>query len=93
MQERMEATAQRLEKTAQRMENARLAEYLAWSRNPGRMMTREFLSGVMRGLGFSMGFTILGAILLNVLRNIALANLPIIGRFLAELVRIVENNL
>ena len=43
--------------------------------------------------GFSIGFTVLGALLLYVLQHIALANLPIIGKFLAELVRIVESNL
>lgn len=53
----------------------------------------EFLSGVARGLGFSVGFTLLGAMLVLFLRNAALANLPGIGRFLAELVRIVERNL
>ena len=30
---------------------------------------------------------------LYILKNIALSNLPVIGKFLAELVRIVENNL
>ena len=50
-------------------------------------------SGVARGIGFSIGFTVLGALLLYVLQHIALANLPIIGKFLAELVRIVESNL
>ena len=33
---------------------------------------------------------LLGALLLYILRNIALSNLPVIGKFLAELVQIVE---
>ena len=53
----------------------------------------DFLSGIARGVGFSLGFSVLGALLLYILRNIALSNLPVIGKFLAELVRIVENNL
>ena len=53
----------------------------------------DLLSGAARGIGFSIGFTVLGALLLYVLQSIALANLPIIGKFLAELVRIVESNL
>ena len=53
----------------------------------------DFLSGIVRGVGFSVGFTVLGALLLYILRNIALANLPVIGEFLAELVRIVEQKL
>lgn len=61
----------------------------AWKRR----LFSELASGVARGIGFSIGFTVLGALLLYVLQRIALANLPIIGKFLAELVRIVENNL
>ena len=53
----------------------------------------DLASGAARGVGFSIGFTVLGALLLYVLQSIALANLPIIGKFLAELVRIVESNL
>ena len=40
-------------------------------------------SGMARGIGFSIGFTVLGALLLYVLQHIALANLSIIGKFLA----------
>lgn len=58
-----------------------------------RRLFSELASGVARGIGFSIGFTVLGALLLYVLQHIALANLPIIGKFLAELVRIVESNL
>ena len=54
-----------------------------------RRLLEDLLSGAARGIGFS----VLGALLLYVLQSIALANLPIIGKFLAELVRIVESNL
>ena len=71
----------------------RLDAYLRHVRNWRRAFLMDFLSGVVRGIGFSVGFSILGALLIYLLRNMALANLPVIGRFLAELVRIVENNL
>ena len=58
-----------------------------------RRLLEDLLSGAARGIGFSIGFTVLGALLLYVLQSIALDNLPIIGKFLAELVRIVESNL
>ena len=54
----------------------------AWKRR----FVLDLASGMARGIGFS-------ALLLYVLQHIALANLPIIGKFLAELVRIVESNL
>ena len=83
----------RLERLAERMEMLHLNAYLQYVRNWRRRFLMDFLSGIVRGIGFSVGFSILGALLIYILRNIALSNLPVIGRFLAELVRIVENNL
>ena len=83
----------RLERISDRMEQFHLDAYLRHVHNWKKRLFFEFLSGIARGIGFSVGFSILGALLLYFLRNIALSNLPVIGRFLAELVRIVENNL
>ena len=84
---------QRLESQVHRLEMLRLEEFIAYTQNWKRRLMHDFLSGVARGVGFSVGFTLLGAVILFLLKNAALANLPIIGRFLAELVRIVETNL
>lgn len=83
----------RFEYLSQRVEHLHLDAYLRYARNWKRRLAFDFLSGIARGIGFSIGFSILGALLLYLLRNIALSNLPVIGRFLAELVHIVENNL
>ena len=84
---------QRFESLLRRMEMLRLEEFIAYTQNWKRRLACDFLSGIARGVGFSIGFTLLGAVILFILKNAALANLPIIGRFLAELVRIVETNL
>lgn len=83
----------RLERAAQRMEQMHLHDYLQYVHNWRKRLLFDFLSGIVRGVGFSIGFSVLGALLIYLLRNMALSNLPVIGRFLAELVRIVENNL
>ena len=83
----------RLELLAQRLDMLKLEEYLRYAKNWKKRFIFEFLSGIARGIGFSIGFSILGALLLYALRNVALANLPVIGKFFAEIVRIVENNL
>ena len=89
----LEWLVRRLEYVAQRMEQMHLERYLRYVHNWRRRLLMDFLSGIVRGVGFSVGFTVLGALLLYILRNIALANLPVIGEFLAELVRIVEQKL
>jgi len=89
----LDSIIRRLERLAQRIDLLRLDAYLRYVSNWKKLFFFEFLSGIVRGVGFSIGFSILGALLLYILRNIALTNLPVIGQFLAELVRIVENNL
>ena len=83
----------RLEHVVERMEQMHLDRILLYVQNWRRRLLMDFLSGIVRGIGFSVGFTVLGALLLYILRGIALANLPVIGAFLAELVRIVEQKL
>ena len=89
----LQGLAGRLERLVERMEMLHIDAYLRYIRNWRKRVLMDFLSGIVRGIGFSVGFSILGALLIYILRNIALANLPLIGRFLADLVRIVENNL
>lgn len=83
----------RLERIALRMEQMRFNDFLRHAYDWRKRLGYEFLSGIVRGVGFSVGFSILGALVLYFLRNAAMSNLPVIGRSLAELVRIVEKNL
>jgi len=53
----------------------------------------NFLGGIFRGLGFAVGMTVLAALVLYILQWLVLLNLPIIGDFIAELVRIVIQHL
>ena len=83
----------RFEQLIQRMELLHLAAFLRYVHDWKKRLLFDFLSGIARGVGFSIGFSVLGALLLYLLRNMALSNLPVIGQFVAQLVRIVENNL
>ena len=75
------------------MEKMKLAEYVDYLHNTRLMLINNFLAGVARGFGMAVGFTILGAILVMILRNLVVFNLPLIGDFIAEIVRIVNTNL
>jgi len=83
----------RFERLIQRMELLHLDAFLRYVHDWKRRLFFDFLSGIARGVGFSIGFSVLGALLLYLLRNMALSNLPVIGQFVAQLVRIVESNL
>jgi hypothetical protein len=75
------------------MEKMKLAEYVTLLEKPYRLLYINFLTGIARGLGIAIGFTILGAILLLILQRLVMLNLPVIGQFIAEIVRLVELNL
>ncbi len=85
--------AQRLADYTQHIEKLNIAEYVELVRDPRRMFLLNFLSGIGRGFGIAVGFTLLGAIVLVVLRHLVMLNLPHIGGFIAELVRIVQGRL
>ena len=56
----------RLEHVADRLEQARLDAYLRYVRNWKRRLFSEFVSGIVRGIGFSVGFTVLGLSLIHI---------------------------
>jgi predicted PurR-regulated permease PerM len=83
----------RLERLAGYMERVRLAEYLELLQDTRRLVFVNFVSGLARGVGMAIGFSILGAIVIYVLTQTFVANLPVVGGFLAEIVRIVQTYL
>lgn len=83
----------RMQALVSQMEKLGLEEYMAYVQNRKRLLWTNFLSGVARGLGMAIGFSVLGAIAIILLQRVAVLNLPVIGEFLAEIVRMVQHKL
>lgn len=79
-----------LERLANTLERMRLDEYLEYVSNRRRMIWQNILYGLCRGLGFTLGFSVLGALLATLLRALVVENIPLIGGFLAEVIRAIE---
>jgi len=75
------------------MEKMGIAEYVEMINHPWRLMRFNFWSGLVRGFGMAIGFTVLTALVLYGLQKIVLLNMPWIGDFISEIVNIVENQL
>ena len=58
--------------------------------NKKELFIRNLTTGMAKGIGIGIGFTILTAILLLVLQKIVTLNIPIIGDYIADIVKIVE---
>ena len=85
-----EVIADQLSKLASRLESMRVAEYMELLEKPGRLILINFIAGIARGLGIAIGATVVFALLLEGLRRLILLNIPGIGSFIADVVRIVE---
>lgn len=81
---------EKLERTIEALEKAGIAEWVELFRHPRRLLVLNFVSGIARGFGIAIGFTVVGALFLLLLGRIARLNLPIIGEFLGDLVRLVQ---
>jgi hypothetical protein len=75
------------------LERANLAEFMKLIQNPVRLIFLNFLAGLARGFGIAVGLTIIASLFIVFLTRLASLNLPIIGRFIADLVRIVNEQL
>lgn len=75
------------------LERLRIAEYLEQQRNWKRSLLIHFLHGVARGLGFALGFSVLGAFAVVLIRELILKNLSGISGFLAEVIQAIEMRL
>jgi hypothetical protein len=84
---------QKIEELSIHIEKLNLAEYLEVLRNPNRLIYTNFLAGIARGLGMAVGFTLLGALVVYILQHLMLLRLPLIGDFIADIVKIVQDEL
>ncbi len=85
--------SKRADQYTQQQEWAGFTEYVMYLQDRRRLLLTNFLAGMMRGMGFAVGFSILGAVVVWIIQRLALVNLPGIGQFFAEIVRMVEVNL
>jgi len=72
------------------LERMRLDDYLEYVSNRRRMLLHNLFYGIARGLGFAVGFTVLGALVIVLLKNVVLENIPIISDFFAEVIHAIE---
>lgn len=85
--------ADRVEELGLAMEKMKLAEYVELLNRPARLFYINFFAGLARGIGMAVGFTLLGAFLIYILKRLEYLNIPVIGEFIAEIVKIVQEQL
>ena len=82
-----------IEEIALSLEKSKIAEYVDIMNNKRRLLYVNFISGLARGFGMAIGFTVLGAIAIYILQKMLTWNLPLIGDFISDIVKIVQEKL
>lgn len=59
--------------------------------NKKEIAKRNFIAGIFRGIGIGIGVTIISAIIIYFLQRLVRLNLPGIGKYIYDIVEIVEN--
>ncbi len=85
--------SRKLDQISFNMEKTRIKEYVEYLEHPRKMLFSNFMAGIARGFGASIGFTLLAALIMYILRYLVQWNLPVIGKFISEIVNIVNNNI
>ena len=88
-----EREAELIDRLTDMLERMHLDDYLEYVSNRRRMLLSNLFYGLARGLGFALGFTVLGALVIVLLRSLVTENIPIIGNFLAEVIHAIEERM
>ncbi len=57
-----------------------------------KLLWRNFLSGISKGVGVGIGFSIVTAIIIIILQRIITLNIPVISQYIADIIEIVQLN-
>lgn len=75
------------------LERAKIGDYVDLMQNPTRLILLNFISGIARGVGIGIGFTILSAFIIYVLQRLVMLNLPLISGIISEIIRLAKYRL
>jgi len=93
MKESNKELEKKIEELAINLEKSKIHEYMNFIDNKKRLLYINFITGLARGFGMAIGFTILGALAIYFLQKLITWNIPLIGDFIADVVKIVQENL
>ena len=58
--------------------------------NTKRFLIRNFMSGIIKGIGVGIGFSIITALIIYLLQKIIKLNIPVISEYISDIIEIVE---
>lgn len=90
--EKYEILNKNIDKLNYLLEKKRVMELVELLGNRRELFLRNLFSGMFKGIGIGIGFTILTAILLIILQKIVALNIPVIGKWVSDIIDIVNQS-
>ena len=84
--------AKKIEELNKLLSKNNLLELMETLGNTKKMVIKNFISGIAKGIGIGIGVTILTAIIILFLQRLVRLNIPVIGEYITDIVEIVEIN-
>jgi len=66
-----------------------ISDFIAFLRSPTKIFFLNLLAGIGRGLGFAIGFTILTAIIILLMKRAV--SVPVIGEYISKVLDFIES--
>ncbi|OEF99109.1 hypothetical protein BHF71_02700 [Vulcanibacillus modesticaldus] len=89
----IESIGEKLDQLGVQLERAQIADYVQLLNRPKRLLLLNLMTGIARGIGIAIGFTIFATTIIYFLQKLGALNIPIIGDYIAEIVKIVQAQL
>ena len=70
--------------------NEKILEIVELLGNTKKMLFRNFTSGILKGIGIGVGFSLITATIIYILQKIIRLNIPIISEYIADIIEIVQ---
>lgn len=81
------------EQLTRTMEKTRIAEYVEYLNRPVKLLWMNFLIGIARGLGSTIGLAMVLAVIIYIMQKVIMLNLPVLSDFTSRFIQMVMENL
>lgn len=85
-----EELIQKIDKLIYILDKKSITNNIDLFQNRKKLVARNFLAGITKGIGTGIGFTVLTAIIVYILQYIIRLNIPVIGQYISDIVDIVQ---
>ena len=82
----------RLERLLERLDNSGVSAFVRLSQNTWKILWLNFLSGIARGLGFTVGTAVVLAIAYKIIAQLISMNIPYLTEMLTNLIDMIQQH-